>query len=169
LRKTFLIVSFILLVVLGLFGYRLLFPSDERKIQKLLSGLAKAASFQPNQGNLARIAKANSVANCFASDVQINLPGLNPQVAAINGRDEVMQMMATAQSVLQQAQVDFYDTTVTVEPGGEKALAHFVALAKINQDKDPVVQELKAGIVKRDGHWKIVALKGIQPLSSQVE
>lgn len=166
-------VSLILLVLavaaLGFFGYRFLFPSDERKIQKLLTGLAQAASFQPNQGNLARLAKASAVSDFFASDAHISLPGINPQVASINGRDEVMQLMATAQTVLQKAEVNFYDILVTVEPGKQKALVHFVALAKINQETDPMVQELKGGLVKKEGRWIIQELKGIQPLSSQVE
>lgn len=154
---------------LGFLGYRFLFPSDERKIQKLLTGLAKTASFQPNQGNLARLAKASQVADYFAADVQISLPGINSQLSALNGKDEIMQVMVTAQTALQKAEINFYDILVQVEPGGQRALAHFVALAKINQEKDPMVQELKSGLIKKDGQWKVLELKGIQPLSSQVE
>src|ERR1035441_1276822 len=86
-----------LLAAVGLWGWRVFFPSPEEVIRKRLGELARSASTSSSESLLAKAWNASALAEYFTVDVEITLdvPGLQH---TINGRDELVRTVAGARS-----------------------------------------------------------------------
>ena len=144
-----------LLVALGIWAWRTVFPGDETRIRKLLAQVADTACLKSTEGQLSRLLAAGRLADFFAPDavVNIDVAGLNEKV--IQGRAELQQMIAAARVNLQSAEIRFPDVQLTIEPDHLSAEAHVAAVADVNGEKNAVIQELKFRFQKIDGKWKI--------------
>jgi hypothetical protein len=152
-------------VALGVWLYFILFPSPEKIIRKHLVKLAQTVSFSSNEGSLAKLAGAQSVAGFFSTNAGVNLdvPGYEPQT--LTGRDEITQFAIAARSSVSSLAVKFPDMNVTVAPDKQSATADVTAEANVAGEKDVIVQEMKFTFEKTGEGWLIRRVETVRPPS----
>src|SRR3954471_23038770 len=98
-QKSFRILLAAALIGLGVWGWFLLFPSPEKVIRSRLNSLAKAASSEPAEGNIAKAYNLQKLPDYFTTDVELNIEARGYPSLVLNGRDELMQavMMSRGQ------------------------------------------------------------------------
>ena len=164
-RKILPVVAALGLILLAVWVFRLLFPSDEKLIRALLNDLAKAASFEANESGLTRIANASKLGGFFTSDVVINLDATEWGAKTINGRDELIQMAAAARTTVPGLRLEFPDVNIEVAADGEFATAHVTAKANVPGQRDLYVHELKIALKKIEGDWRIIRADMVRTLT----
>jgi len=83
---------------LGVWAWTALHPSPERLIRKQLEGVARAVSFRPNEGYLAKLAGARSLPDFFSTNVEINIDLPGRQEHRLAGREEIQQAALAART-----------------------------------------------------------------------
>jgi hypothetical protein len=141
-----------------------LFPGPEVLIRKQLAQLAAAASIAPNETPLARLAKAQRLAELFARDAQVNVdvPGRPDQT--FTGREEVQQAALGARALLNTLQVTFVDISVLLATNKNSAVTHLTATANLPGEKLPEVQELEIEFTNVDQAWLINKVQTVKTL-----
>ena len=153
------------LVALGVWLWLLLFPSPEKVIRKRLTELAVTVSYSPSQGNLARIAAAQSLAGYFGTNIEVNIDVPGRLRHTLMGREDIAQTAMSARAVVSSLSVKFPDINVTVAPDKQSAVADLTLDATIASEVDHLVQELKFTFQKIDGEWLITRVETIRTLS----
>jgi hypothetical protein len=153
------------LVAVGIWLWLVLFPSPEKVIRQRLADVAKYASFAEDEGTLARLANAESLADCFSTNAEINLDIPGRLQHPITGRDEITQTATAARSMVPSLYVKFLDLDVTIGPDKRSAVADFTAEARVGGDQDLIVQEMKFTLQKIGGQWLITRVETIRTLS----
>ncbi|HYA79251.1 MAG TPA: hypothetical protein VED19_01930 [Candidatus Nitrosopolaris sp.] len=164
-KTVFRLILLAVLVALGVWLWFVLFPSPEKIIRQRLTELARTASFSSNEGNLARLAAAQSLAGFFATNVEvdINVPGRVQHTLV--GRDEIQQAALGARERLSGLKVTFPDINITVAPDKQSALADLTVEASVSGEGDSIVQEMKITFQQTDGHWLIMRVETVRTLS----
>lgn len=149
-------------LALALFLYPRLFPSEERRLLRLLDDLAAAASIPAAEKDLTRLNKAARLAGFFTTDTEITVD-LGPwQGRVIQGRDELLQLVLTARANAGEVNVKFVDPNVTVTD--DTATVHATGFAKLAGQSDPAVQEMKLHFTRSGRSWKIRRVESIRTL-----
>jgi hypothetical protein len=164
-KTVFRIILLAALVALGVWLWFVLFPSPEKIIRQRLTKLARTASFSSDEGNLARLAAAQSVAGFFATNVEINLDVPGRLQHRLVGREEIQQAALGARSTLSGMSVHFPDINVTVAPDKQSAVADLTVEASIAGERDTIVQEMKVTLQKTDDGWLITRIETVRTLS----
>ena len=155
-------------VTVGIIGAALLiyfilklFPNDVRVIEKNTKRLAALASFTANELPLSRLQNTRELANFFATDAQVavDVPGASQ---SISGREELFQMAMAARSSHPGAQVDLLDVTVALDPGKKDAIVDTTLKAKLANQSELVIQELKITWRKLEGDWLIQKIETVR-------
>ena len=157
----------LLLAVIGAllaWAWVALHPSPERLIRKQLDGVARAASFGPSQGYLAKLSGAESLAGFFSTNVEINIDLPGHQEHRLAGREEIQQAALAARASVRGVAVAFPDITIVVNAGRESALADLTLQAKVAGEPDMIVQEVKATLRHINGQWLIVKVETVRTL-----
>ena len=149
---------------LGVWAWVALHPSAERVIRKQLEGVARAVSFGPKEGNLARLVRAERLGDFFSTnvDVEIEVPGREEHRMA--GRAEIQQAALAARASAQSLSVAFPDVTVIMNADRESAVADATLQARVGGETDLIVQEVKFTLRKIDGEWLIVKVETVRTL-----
>jgi hypothetical protein len=152
------------LVALGVWGWRVFFPSPESVIRKRLGELAKVASFSSNEGLIAKAYNASLLGEFFTPEVQITVevPGTQH---TISGRDELLQAAAGARSAVGSLTVEFPDINVVVAPDKNSAVVNLTARGKVPGQRDSYMQELKMRMIKIKRDWLIEQVQTVKTLS----
>jgi hypothetical protein len=145
------------LLVVGALAFAVwhyLFPPPERVIEKKLRALAETVSQNP-EGNISRVANVNRIGNFFHPDVTINLEGFGREAASIQGRGELEQnAMGIRQNNLR-IKVIFSNLHIAVGPEKTNATALVTAEVTLNDQKEPIVQDIRLVFEKFDRAWLI--------------
>lgn len=153
------------LLALAFWLWTIFFPRPEKVIRKQLLGLAQDASFSQNQNNLIKIAHAQSIVDYFTTNVVINITGPDHGQAVNLSYDEITATALAVQQHVTDVDVKFPDIVVTVAPDKNSATAEVTLDATISGEHDAVLQELKFGFEKDDGHWLINHVETVQVIS----
>ncbi len=156
---------FAAVAALGAWAWVVLHPSPEKVIRKQLQGAARAVSFGPDEGYLAKLAGAQRLADFFSTnvDVQLDVPGR--QEHRLAGREEIQQEALAARAAVRSLSVTFPDVTVIVNAGDASAVADLTLQAKVAGEPDMIVQEMKFTLRKINGQWLIVKVETVRTLS----
>ena len=163
------IVSRIILVIalaaLGVWLWTVLFPSPEKIIRKQLAGLANEVSFSQDQNSLIKLAHAQSVADFFTSNVEVdvNVPGHGQQTML--GRDQITQAVLASRQEATDLKLKFPDVNITVAPDNNSAVADVTVDATISGERDAILQEVKITFQKVDGKWLINKVESVNVVS----
>ncbi|HUA68084.1 MAG TPA: hypothetical protein VMA13_06005 [Candidatus Saccharimonadales bacterium] len=158
----------VLLAALGALGvwlWTILFPSPEKIIRRRLDEVARHVSFAPNEGTLARVASAQSLADYFATNVEVNINTSEGDRQEFVGRSQITQAALGARSVVQSLKVKFLDVDVALAPGKQSATADLTVDANISGQPNAIVQEMKITLQKINGQWLITRVETIRILS----
>jgi ketosteroid isomerase-like protein len=166
LKIIFRIVFLAVIVAAGIWLWNIFFPGPEQIIRRELSGIARDASFNPNESPLIGVAHAQTLAGFFSPNVEVKLDApLNLQ-RQFESREEIAQTYLGTRSLLGGGlKVEFVDVNVTVATDKQSALADLTARVKIGSNSDMVVQEIKFTLQKTDGKWLITRVETIRPFS----
>jgi len=166
-QKSIRIIALAALIALGIWGWRMLFPSPERVIKSRLASLAETISFNSNEGNISKIYKADRVGDFFTLDVEVTIDVRGYAMShTINGKTEIKQALLAAHSAGRSMKVEFLDINVVVQPDKETAVANLTAQATISGERDFVIQELNLTLKKVEGKWLISKIETVKTLSS---
>lgn len=152
-------------LALGFWLYTVLFPSDETVIRKRMQTIARLASFNPGEGDLARLANISQLTAFFTPDISMRFEGTRPELQNLSGRDTLRQLFMVARSNLQRMSVRFPDIVVTVDPDGRTATVNVTVVADVNAEKDFILQELKLDLTRADGSWRVSRVETIRALN----
>jgi len=158
---------FILLAVvvaLGAWAWVVLHPTPEHLIRHKLEDLARAASFGPNQGSLAKLAGAQRVADFCATNVEVHIDVPGQQERSLAGREDVQQAALAARASVPALTVTFPDATVVVSADKQSAMADLTLQAQVAGEREMIVQEVKVTFQKIDGQWLIVKVETVRTL-----
>jgi hypothetical protein len=152
------------LLALGFWGWRILFPSPENVIRQRLGELAKTASFSSDQGLLATAWNASSLGEFFTLDAEItvDVPGSQH---TFTGRDELLQAAVSARKAVSNLTVKFPDIKVTLAPDKTSAVVYLTAQGKVSGEKDFFLQELRLRLTKVKRDWLIHRVETVKTLS----
>ena len=164
-KIVFRIVLLAALAAAGLWLWTVLFPSPQKIIHRQLEAVARHVSFASNEGTLARMASAQSLADYFATNVEINLDVPGYAQHTIVGRDEITQAALASRSAASSLNVKFLDINVIVDPDTQSATADLTLDASISDQANTIVQEMKFTLHKIGGHWLITRVETVRTLS----
>jgi len=156
----------LLAVVVGLMAWAwvAMHPSPEKLIRKQLDGVARAASFGPNQGALAKLAGAESLEDFFSTNVEIKIDVPGHQEHRLMTRSEIPQVAMGVRASVRSLSVAFPDVTVTINADQESAIADATLQVKVADEPDMIVQEVKVTLRKSKGQWLIVKVETVRTL-----
>lgn len=154
-------------IAAGIFLWRVLFPSDETRILKLLSGLADTASLPANEGNIGRVRRIERLSSAFTPDIVIRFTPLGDRAFEISGRDEIQQAAMAARGAAQSVKIDFIDIRVTEADGAAgKGTAELTAKIQAGNDRDFGIQPLRITLKKeKDFGWRISRIESFRALN----
>ena len=164
-KIVFRLVLVIAVAALGFWLWTVFFPSPEKVILKRISSLAATATFNANDGNLTRAAKATSLVDYFSPDAEIVLDGSDLGNRTLSGRDEIRETTLGVFGGLKMLKVQFLDVTVRVGADAQTADVNCTAKVNTGDSKDYGVQELHFQLKKVDGHWLITRVETVKTLS----
>lgn len=136
-------------------------PSDEKRILRLLTSLAREASAPAQGRTLSDLAAANRVADHFSPDfrIDIHVPG-GPDVA-IDNRAELIQTVLAAKGRQQDVQIELLDPQ-TIDLGPASAVIEATARTQVSGEREPYVIEIRFTLVKMEARWRIRQVENIQ-------
>ncbi len=164
-KIVFRVVLLAALAAVGVWLWAVWFPSPEKIVRQRLATVAQRASFAADEGVLARLAHAESLADCFSTNVEINLDVPGRIQHTILGRDEITQAATAARATVNSLNVKFLDVDVTIGPDKRSAVADFTVEARVGGDQDLIVQQMKFTLQKFDSQWLITHVETIRTLS----
>jgi hypothetical protein len=151
-------------LVLLTWAWVALHPSPEKLIRRQLDGVARAASFGPNQGALAKLAGAESLEDYFSTnvDIMIDVPGHHEH--RLMTRSEIPQVAMGVRTSVRSLSVAFPDVTLIINADQESAIADATLQVKVADEPDMIVQEVKVTLHKTKGQWLIVKVETVRTL-----
>jgi hypothetical protein len=133
-------------------------------IRKRLGELAKATSFSPNEGDVAKVWNASLLADFFTPDVQVTVELYGTQ-HSISGRDELIRRALGARSMASSLTIEFPDIKVTVAPDRNSAVVNLTAKGKVPGQGDFYLQELRLRLTRIKRDWLINQIESVKTLS----
>jgi hypothetical protein len=148
------VVQLLILAVIAFALWHYLFPPPERVIEKKLQALAETVSQNP-EGNISRVANVNRIGNFFHPNVTINLEGFGREASSIQGRGELEQNAMGIRQNNFRIKVIFSNLHIAVGPEKTNATALVTAEVTLNDQKEPIVQDIRLVFEKFDRAWLI--------------
>jgi len=164
-KIVFRVVFLAALAALGVWLWTIVFPSPEKIIRRRLDEVAKYASFAANESSLARLASAQSLAGCFATNAEVNLDTPEEGRFTFTGRDQIAQAALAARSAFDSLSAKFLDVDVIVAPDHQSATADLTVDASVPSQPNAIVQEVKITLQKIGGHWLVTRVESLRTLS----
>jgi len=155
LKKILNIAAIVALLLVGVWIYRFLFPSDEKLIRRLLAEVSETAAVKANENPIFKIVVANKLVAFFSPDAVLKVDVAGVDTRTLDTPDDLRQAVTAARASLQEAKFQLREVQVDVSPDSQSASAQLVAVAYLNGSGDPLVQELKMQLKKIDRRWKI--------------
>jgi hypothetical protein len=145
-------------VALGVWYTR---PTEEKRIRKVIRGLAQDATFTGSEGNIARIAKIQSIGSRLTVDVELHLDQVLPIESAVTGRDAIQGLLMAGAPNAGAVEVQVHDVGVNLTSETE-AQVSMTASAKTGGRKGEfTAQEFDIRMVKQEGAWRIRRVEAV--------
>jgi len=136
-------------------GWRTFFPSDERRVQKLLHGIAETVSVPAEGKFVGGVLAADRLKGFFTPEVEIAVDVPGETHFNLNGREELAQAYLLARTQYRGLTVEFFDIQVSVASDRETAVADLTARARQPGRQELHVQEMRVNLVRRAGEWRV--------------
>ena len=154
-----------LLFLAALVGWAALrWPTESRRITKLVEQLVQDGSFKPTEGNILRLAKVQSVTGRFTEDAVIRFESLGISEHEVVGRDAIRALMLLAQGLPTGLDLKVTDIDVTLGPLPDEARVNLTASANSGKQEGFTAQEFLLQLVKREGKWLIRKVEAVKTL-----
>lgn len=147
--------TLIVLIAAGIWLWRDFFPDDKARIRRRLRELMAAASFEPNEAPLIKLAKAVKVAGFFTGGAEIDLDVWNQGGAHFSGRDEIQQRAFAARNIFPSLLIDIDQLEFTHGPAAGRATVQLALRGRRGDSADWRTLELRLDWTNSDGRWLI--------------
>jgi hypothetical protein len=154
-----------IVIVAGAWLWTVLFPGPEKIVRKRLAQAASGASFKSGENLLFTAARAETFADLFSTNVEVNIDLPEHGRHSLVGREEIMQAAAGARSEVKSLKVEFPDMNITVSPDKLSAVADVTLQVRAAGEKELFVQEVKFTFQKIGGDWLITRVETVRTLS----
>lgn len=145
--------------------WRFFFPPPEAVIRHRLEKLAKAVSFSASEGELLKLARAQSVPDYFAPEVDVIIDVPGHERHEFTSRTDIGNAATTAAHLGQGLSVKFPDINVTVDRNAGSAMADATLNAHFAGEHDDIIEELQITFVQTNDDWLIQKVQTVQPVS----
>lgn len=144
----------LVVIALGVGGYVLLRPSEEKKIRKRFDRLTDLLDKSDDEGTIAAAGKAKAIADLFATPVRVT--GAPFDLSGSYGAQELMGVVMHGRARSQSLDADILDLEIRVE-GENTAWAHFTAqvTGTVSGERAREVREVRCRLTKTEGEWFI--------------
>ena len=164
-KITLTVVLLAALAALGFWLWVVFFPSPEKIIRRQLDELARRASFTANENTLARMGAAQSLAGYFSTNAEVHIETREAEQHDLIGREQILQAVVAAQSVLGSMDVKVLDVVVTIAPDKQSATADLTVDANVSGQPEAIVEQVKISLQKINGKWLITRAATVRVLS----
>jgi hypothetical protein len=156
----------LILALLGACGWAVwaMRPNEARRIRETIRQLAKDASFSPNDGNIARLAKVEGLLSRLTEDAELLMDGVGFPARSLSGRDEMREVALATRGLPEGLAVEVYDVVVTLDGDPTEARAALTVTARSGSSELIAAQEFELGLVKRDGRWLVRRIEPVRTL-----
>jgi hypothetical protein len=162
----FRIILLAVVVAAGVWLWTILFPGPEKIIRQRLAEIARLASFNANENQLAALGGARKLAGFCSPALQVKLATPANLAHTFESREEIMQFVLAARSTLGGGlKVEFVDVLVTVAPDKQSAVADLTVRMQTAGNPDSIVQEIKFTLQKTGGQWLVTHAETIRTFS----
>ena len=164
-QKSLRLLAAVALIGLGIWGWYVFFPGPERAIRSRLGTLAKAISFEPKDGALARGYGAEKAAGLFTLDAEVLVEVRGIEPLNFSGRDEILQRALAGTRMLRGLKVELLDINVTLGADQQTAKANLTGKWTLAGEREFNVMEFNFLLKKVDGAWLIYRVETVKTLS----
>jgi len=145
--------------------YNHFFPNEEKRIRKMLTNLASAASIPEKKNPLGAFSAISKVQDCFETNVEIKVESrFEGFKGNISGREELMEFVKLAWARYSNVKVEFLDITVTIDPSNDSATAMLTTKVTKTGERDFLFQEFEVKLLKHEGDWRIAQMTPMKVL-----
>ena len=129
--------------------------TEEDRVRRVIQGMARDASFTGSEGNIARLAKVESLAAAFTPDAELHVDQVVPIESAVTGRDVIKGMLLASLPAIRAVRVEVHDVQVTLE-SDDAARAVLTASARAGGGKGEFnAQEFEFRLARVEGQWRV--------------
>lgn len=164
-KNIFRIIFLAVIVGAAVWLWMILFPSPEKVIRHRLAEVANDVSFHANENPLIIANDAEKLADCFSTNVEVNLNVPGRVEHTFNSREEILQAAAAAHSAVSSLNVEFLDVAVIVGADKKSATASATVKVKSSRDSDEIVQPMKFTFQKIGRDWFISRVETLHSFS----
>jgi hypothetical protein len=150
---------------LGYWLWTVFFPDAETVIRKRLNKVAALVSFTRGEGNFAAIASVERLSGYLAPDIEISVNDPYQSNQTLSGRSEVKQSVMAVRKALAGLKVEFVDLNVSFNTDRSEATVLLTGRARLPDQRDLLLQELKVILRKIDGEWLITRVETVRTLT----
>jgi sugar/nucleoside kinase (ribokinase family) len=129
-------------------GYRMLFPSEARRVRARLDGLVELINAPPGEG-VDGLARAVRIGNAFAPDVVVDFGDGPP----LHGRETVMAVASRLQERARTVKVNIEDVDIVV--GSDRSSADVDLTVTVTTSDSTDAREFQLQMLKPEGAWLI--------------
>jgi hypothetical protein len=163
-QKPISLLATLIVVGLGIVGWRVFFQSPERAIRSRLNHLAEEASFGQKESTLSKATGLFGLLDYFTTNVEVRVEARGYGAHTFNGRDELMEYVKWLRVHFSSAKLELVDIEITVNPDKKTAKANLTGKAQISGERDPWIQEMDVYLRKVDGKWLIEKVETVRTL-----
>jgi hypothetical protein len=154
-RRVFQLVVVVVLVGLGVMGWRWMFPGDEVRVKRVVEAAVAAVSWEGGEGNIARMAAVNRLGGLCAADVQVVFETRGGRSQVLEGRSDLQQAMMVVRQRAAWLRASVDDLEVRLGDGGLGAVVLLAATVEIGGVDESILGDYKLTLRKEDGEWLI--------------
>ena len=148
------------IVAAGVWGWRVCFPSDERRIARLLDECAETAGFGAGEAPAAALLKLRRLDSRLEDRLTIRWRRGGAIREQELERGTLIGHLASARKYLRDLRVTLSDLDIAVQ--GDAAVAEasvkLAGTAHSHRWDDPVLEDVRVELVRRDGSWRVAAV-----------
>lgn len=155
------VVALSLLALIG-GGIWRLFPPPEKVIRQRVARIVGLVSLQPNESNLARIAKVEQVGALLSPDLAVSLEGAAGELGHSAGRESFLEALRAARLQARQLTVRILDLNFEQPPANDQAITRMLVAADVNGETNSVVQELRITWRRVERAWLVAGIETVK-------
>lgn len=144
------------------------FPSNEKQIRNRLQELAETVSLKPSDGNIARLMKSQKLASFFAPEIvlQVEFEAWERETSSVTKPSDLSEhyLLMTTRFGVKLLDLRIVDVLPKIGPDKQSASVLASAIVRVNEQREPIAQELKIDWEKVNRRWVIKRLEAIRTL-----
>jgi len=141
-----------------------LHPTPQESIRHRLVALAKSATLEKTEGNIAAALRADEFSGFFGQEVALNMEPRALFPDSIE-RSEIARIMVKLRTESRSLDVKILDPIITVGADEKSAIVELTVNVAAEGERHLLVQEMKFTMKEVDGKWLIIRAETVRTLN----